>query len=89
LDRRVAALLTTSPSHRRGRVHPGVRGRLARHLLRGRFELGVAGYRVFEAPRRTRSRRKGKVSWITVVDPRKVGDRALRSTLRNLLEPAA
>jgi hypothetical protein len=93
LDRRVAALLTTSPSHRRAGIHPGVRGRLARRRLHARFALEVAGYRVFEAPRRTRSRmllgiRDGRVTWIAVVDPRRVPDRALARTLAGLAAPA-
>jgi hypothetical protein len=94
LDRRVAALLTTSPGHRRGRVHPGVRGRLARRLLHGKLAFGVSGYRTFEAPRRARSRmlfgiRKGKLAWIAVLDPHRVAGKGLRTTLANLLARAA
>jgi hypothetical protein len=89
IDRRVAALLTTSPSHRRAGIHPGVRGQRARRVLHARFALAVAGYRVFEAPRRVRSRmllgiRAGRLAWIAVVDPRRVPDRALRTTLARL-----
>lgn len=90
LDRRVAALLTTSPGHRRGRISPGAAARRARKALKAGFAFRVAGDRVLEAPRRRRSRLllgvdAGKVAWIAVIDPRRVGDRALRKTLRNLL----
>jgi hypothetical protein len=90
LDRRVAALLTTSPGHSRGRINPGDRARGARRALRAHFASRVAGYRVFEAPRRRRGRLLlgvdgGKVAWIAVLDPRLIPDRATRPTLRNLL----
>ena len=62
--------------------------------MHGRLVFGDSGYRTFEAPRRTRSRmlfgiRDGKLAWIAIVDPRRVGDRTLRSTLANLLARAA
>ena len=90
LDRRVALLLTTSPGHSRGRVNPGDSATAARRALRARAAFRVAGYRVFEAPRRTRSRlllgtRAGKLGWLAIADPRAVGERRLRGTLRNLL----
>ena len=90
LDRRVAALLTTSSAHSRAGISPGDRARRARKALKAGFAFRVAGDRVLEAPRRNRSRllfgvEKGKVAWIAVADPRRVGERGLRRALRNLL----
>ena len=89
LDRRIAALLTTAPRNHRGLLHPGVRARAGRRAFP--LALGrVAGFGVVEAPPRRRSRmlagvRRGRIAWIAVLDPRRVGPAALRRTLRRLL----
>jgi hypothetical protein len=90
LDRRVAALLTTSPGHTRAGVEPGDRARRARRALRGRRAFALAGYRVFESPRQRRSAllygvRAGEVGWIAILDPRRVGASAERRVLTGLL----
>jgi hypothetical protein len=86
----VAALLTTAPKDARGAVHPGDPARPARKALHARRRFGLGEFKVFEAPRRKRSRlflatENGKVSWIAVVDPTQIrGRKRVKATLRGL-----
>jgi hypothetical protein len=87
---RVAAILTTSSKHFRGRVHPGVPARKAKRKLRAEFEFRARAYRVFEAPRRPGARlfagvRRRSLEWLAVVDPRQLrSKRAVKRTLTRL-----
>src|SRR5204863_851457 len=78
--KRIAALLSTSPADHRGRIHPGVTGKLARHKLHPRFAFRLGTLRAFEQRPRKHSRlllgiSGGKLAWIAVANPRR-----LRST---------
>jgi hypothetical protein len=89
LDRRIAALLTTAPGHHRGLLRPGVRGKSARRAFPSKLGR-MAGYKVIEAPQKRGSRmlagvRRGRIAWIAVLDPRRIGAAALPRTLRHLL----
>jgi hypothetical protein len=69
----VAAILTTSPRHFLGDVHPGVSGVKARQALHAGFAFAIGDLAVFEAPRMNRSRlllgiRAGSLKWIVIVD---------------------
>jgi hypothetical protein len=73
----VAAILTTSPNHFLGEVHPGVSGTTARRALHASFAFTIGDLAVFEAPRLNRSRlllgiRAGSLEWIAIVDPTRI-----------------
>ena len=93
LDRRVAALLTTSRANSRRSVSPGDSGRDARATLEARALLRVAGFRVYRAAGGGGNAvllgvRRGTLGWIAVADRRMAGRRALRGVLGSLLAAA-
>jgi hypothetical protein len=85
LDRRVAAVLSTSRRSRVGGLAPGARVQVRRVRIRlGRTAVmairrGSGGARAYAGVR------KGRVAWVALVDGRRIrGTRALRRTLRAL-----
>jgi hypothetical protein len=86
----VAALLTTAPKDARGSVHPGDAAGRARKALHAKRASRLGAFKVFEAPRRKRSRlflgtEKGKAAWIAVIDPTRIhGRKGVKQTLRTL-----
>jgi hypothetical protein len=89
-DRRVAALLTTSPADSHRGIHAEDRVARARRALRARFVFAVGNDRVFESRRGRRARlffgaRRGKVRWLAIVHRSSVpGQRGVRRVLRAL-----
>ncbi|MEK6276759.1 MAG: hypothetical protein AABM29_01940 [Actinomycetota bacterium] len=86
----VAAILTTSSKHFRGRVSPGVTAKKAKRKLKARFRFRARAYRVFEAKRKPGTRlflgvRRRSLEWLAVVDPKQLRKRrAVKRTLTRL-----
>lgn len=90
LDRRVAAILVTSPSYSLRGAPIGARARAARNRLKAKPAFRLGSFRVFEARARRPSRiliavRGGKIAWIAIANKRAFPrQRGLRRTLRRL-----
>ena len=86
----VEAVLTTAPKDVRSGVHPGDAMPAARRGLHAKHPFTLGTFKVFEAPRRKRSRMfiaaaGGKAAWIAITDPARLhGRKATRRTLRSL-----
>jgi hypothetical protein len=88
--RRTALILTTSRGHTISRVGRGSKIGQAKRALGLRARFRVQGARVFEAGRANKRRaflgaKRGRVKWVALADPRRLGTRAIRRTLRRTL----
>ena len=89
LDRRIAALLTTSPANDRKGVSPGDPSGSAVRALSARPLFRAAGFRVYRAGGHRDAAllgtRRGRVGWLALIDSRRVAARSLPRLLRRLL----